>query len=90
MLNGDFLTDPEYVFGCNNVIEKTILQYSEQKNPIVSPEFPDQALASRTLLISHTLLHDVILLQARAYSLKYAAKMKRKMVNRTEELNKLI
>ena len=47
-------------------------------------------LASRTLLISHTLLHDVILLEARAYSLKYAAKMKRKMLKRTEELNDLI
>ena len=78
------------MFGCNNVIEKTILQYSEQKNPIASPELPDQVLASRSLLISHTLLHDVILMEARAYSLKYAAKMKRKMLRKTEELNDLI
>ena len=27
-LNGDFLTEPEYVFGCNNVIERVIFQYS--------------------------------------------------------------
>ena len=80
----------DYVFGCNNVIEKTILQYSEQKNPMVSPELPDQVLASRSLLISHTLLHDVILLEVRAYSLKYSANMKRKMLKRTEELNDLI
>ena len=78
------------MFGCNNVIEKTILQYSEQKNPIVSPGLPDQVLASRSLLISHTLLHDMILMEIRAYSLKYAANMKKKMLKRTEELNDLI
>ena len=57
---------------------------------MVSPELPDQVLASRTLLISHTLLHDVTLLEARAYSLKYTAKMKRRMLRRTKELNDLI
>ena len=87
---GTSLANPEYVFGCNNVIEKQILQYSEHKNPMVSPELLDQVLASHSVLISHTLLHDVILLEARAYSLKYAANMKRKMLKRTEELNNLI
>ena len=57
---------------------------------MVSPELPDQVLASHTLLISHTLLHDVILLEGRAYSSKYAAKMKKKMLKRTKELNDLI
>ena len=89
-LNGDFLTDPEYVFGCNNVIERTILQYSEQENLVNSPELPDQEPASCPFLITHTLLHDVILLEVRAYSLKYVANMKRKMLKRTDELNDLI
>ena len=31
-LKGDFLTEPEYVFGVNNVIERVISQYSEQQN----------------------------------------------------------
>ena len=66
------------------------MQYSEQKNPIAFPGLPDQVLASRSLLISHTLLHDVILLEVRAYSLKYAANMKRMMLKRTGELNDLI
>ena len=72
------------------VIEKTILQYSEQKNFNGPPELPNQVLASPSLLISNTLLHDVILLEVRAYSLKDVAKMKRNMLRRTEELNDLI
>ena len=57
-LNGDFLTEPEYVFWCNNFIERIILQYSEQENLVNSPELPDQEPASRSLLITHTLLHN--------------------------------
>ena len=75
-LNGDFLTEPEYVFGCNNVIERIISQYSEQKNLVNSPELPDQEPASRPLLITHTLLHDILLLEVRAYILKKISKSK--------------
>ena len=35
-------------------------------------------------------MHDVLLLEVRAYSLKYAANLKRKMLKKTEELNDLI
>ena len=79
-LNGDFLTEPEYVFGCNNVIERVILQYSEHKNLVDSPELPDQEPASCPLLITHTLLHDILLLEVRAYTLKYPANVKRMML----------
>ena len=89
-LNGDFLTEPEYVFGCNNVNERVIFQYSERQSLDDSPELPDQEPASRSLLISHILLLDVLLLEVRAYSLKYAANLKKKMLNKTEELNDLI
>ena len=64
-LNGDFLTEPEYVFGCNNVIERVILQYYERKSLGDSPELPDQEPASHPSLISHTLLDDVLLLEVR-------------------------
>ena len=47
-------------------------------------------LTSRCLLICHTLLHNVILLEARAYSLKYTVNMERKRLKRSEELNDLI
>ena len=66
------------------------MQYSEQENLVNSPELPDQEPAYHSLLITHTLLHDIILLEVTAYSLKYAANMKRKMLKRTEELNDLI
>ena len=89
-LNGDFSIEPEYVFGCNNVIERIISQYSEQNFFVNSPELPDQEPASLPLLITHTLLHDILLLEVRAYPLKYAANMKRKMLKRMEELNDLI
>ena len=80
----------EYVIGGNNVIERVISQYSEHKSLGVSPELPDQEPASPPLLISHTLLHDVLLLKMRAYSLKYAANLKRMMLKKTEELNDMI
>ena len=67
-----------------------ISQYSERQNLDASPELPDQEPASRPLLISHILLHDVLLLEIRAYSLKYAANLKKKMLKKTEELNDLI
>merc|ERR1711888_223828 len=89
-LNGDFLTEPEYVFGVNNVIERVISQYSEQQNFDASPKQPNQRPSSRPLLISHILLHDVLLLEIRAFSLKYAAEEKKKMLRRTKEHNDLI
>ena len=72
------------------MIERVIYQYSECQSLGDSPELPDQEPASRPLLISHTLLHDVLLLEVRAYSLKYAANLKRKMLKKTEQLNDLI
>ena len=35
-------------------------------------------------------MHDVLLLEIRAYSVKYAADLKKKMLKKTEELNDLI
>ena len=54
------------------------------------PELIDQALTSSTPLISSSLLHNVILLEARSYSMKYAAKLKRNLLRKTEELNEII
>ena len=87
-LNEDFLT--EYICGCKNVIKTVIFQYSEHQSLDGSPELPDPEPASRPLLISHILLHDVLLLEVRSYSLKVADNLKKKMLKKTEELNKLI
>ena len=86
-LNNNFLKEPEYVFGLNNVIEGVIKQYSKEAN---SNDPPNQELALHPFLISNTLLHDMLLLESRSHTLKYAANQKKKMLRRTNELNKKI
>ena len=36
-LNSDFLYDPAYIFGCNQIIRKTILNYSEHTMDLNNP-----------------------------------------------------
>ena len=44
-LNGDLLVDPQFIFGCNQVIRKTILSYSEQyKNCKITNYPPDHEI----------------------------------------------
>ena len=74
-LNNDFLKEPEYVFGLNNVIEGVIKQYSKEGN---RNDSPSQEPALHPFLISNTLLHDVLLLESRSHTLKYAANQKKK------------
>ena len=50
------------------------MQYSEHDLNLDGPPIQlSEVLASASPIISSTLLHDVILLEARAHSLKYAA-----------------
>ena len=86
-LNNDFLNEPEFVFGMNNVIERVIEQYSKNDNPLGPNDSPDQNPASSPLLISHVLLHDVLLIESWSYTLKYAASQKEKRLRRTKDLN---
>ena len=85
-LNLDFLKEPEFVFGINNTLENVIKQYSSDN--LEAPETQEPTL--RPLLISHTLLHDMMLLESRSFALKYAAEQKRKMLQKTNELGKMI
>ena len=71
----------------NNVIERVIRQYSKETN---SNDPPNQEPAPHPFLISNTLLHDVLLLESRSHTLKYASNQKKKMLRRTNELNKKI
>ena len=48
-LNNDFLNEPNFVFGMNNIIEKVIDQYSKQTN---ADDLPDQEPTPKPLLIS--------------------------------------
>ena len=61
-----------------------IKQYSSSKtnyNP------PSQEQTLPPFLISNSLLHDVLLLESRSYTLKYAANQKSKLLKKIEELN---
>ena len=78
------------MFGVNNDIERVIEQYSEQTNLEGPTNSPGQKPASSPLLISHILLHDVLLIEIRSYTLKYAASQKKKMLKKTKELNDFI
>ena len=86
-LNNDFLNEPEYVYGLNNVIERVIKQYSKEtntNNPL------NQEPTPHPFLISNILLHDVLLLESRSYTLKYAANQKEKMLRKVKVLNRRI
>ena len=90
-LNGVLLNYPCYVFGCNNILKKTKMSYSEQlikSNSFLQPS--DKELASVSPMISHSLLHDIILLEAKSYSMKFSAKLKTEALSKTEEINELI
>ena len=64
-----------------------IKQYSKS-NINYNPPSQEQTLSP--FLISNTLLHDVLLLESRSHTLKYASNQKRKLLKKTEELNKKI
>ena len=86
-LNNNFLNEPEYVYGLNNVIERVIKQYSKEtntNNPL------NQEPTPHPFLISNILLHDILLLESRSYTLKYAANQKTKMLRKVKELNQRI
>ena len=76
-LNCDFLKEPEFIFGVNQTMERVIKQYSDNRSAGTSQE---QEPAPKPLLISFSLLHDVILLESRSFALRYAADQKRKML----------
>ena len=56
-LNGELLNDPIFVYGCNKIIRKCIVRYSEQYKTCKITEYPtDQELALVPPEISYILL----------------------------------
>ena len=67
------------------------MSYSEQyKNCDITNYPPDQDISLATPEISYILLHDVILMNVRAYAMKYQAKLKREAIERSERINEAI
>ena len=85
--NNVLLTDPTFIFGCNNVIKKTIISYSEYKHCTATEYPPDQEIPSIPSEISSTLLHDVILMECRAYTMKFQAEKKKEMIRKSRMIN---
>merc|ERR1711895_332248 len=81
-LNSDFLHEPEFIFGVNQLMGRVIEQYSDACSEGTSQE-PEPT--PRPLLISFSLLHDVILLESRGFALRYAADQKRRMLKTKSE-----
>ena len=86
-LNMDFPSEPNYDFGINNVIERVIKQYSKDTN---ASDPLNQEPTPNPFLVPYVLLHDVLLLESRSYTLKYAANQKEKMLRKVKELNRRI
>ena len=81
MFNNELLKDLKYIQGCSKTITSTLLQYSEQLRTIkmnrelIREDFAD---ADIKFDISKTLLHDVVLMEVRSFTMKYQAGEKRK------------
>ena len=56
-----------FIEGCNQTMERYFSELRNCENPSMD------TYAQATFDISHTLLHDVILMEARAYTLKFRA-----------------
>ena len=87
--NNELQNDLKYIQGCNETITSTLLQYSEQLMTIkMNQELTreDFADADVRLDISKTLLHDMVLMEVRSYTMKYQAGDKK---NEKEEVEKI-
>ena len=73
------LTDLDFIQGCNDVIENTMLQYSGLfRLDKMTSEPSKEQFADASFDISNSLLHDVILLEVRAFVMKFETMKKRK------------
>ena len=90
----ELLTDFDFIQGCNDAIKKTMLQYSGQlRLDKMTSEPANEQYADAIFDISNSLLHDVILLEVRAFVMKFEAMKKRiakeKMSGLKSEIDKL-
>ena len=65
----------KFIEGCNGVIASTMKAYSSRLNKIHNPSAEQCTTAEFDM--SYTLLHDVILMEVRAYTMKFVAEQKR-------------
>ena len=68
-LKNSLLKDLDYIKECNEVIKRTMKQYSEELKNIEDPS--TEQYCDAKLDISNTLLHDVILMEVRSMTLRF-------------------
>ena len=82
----ELLNDLEFIQGCNEVIKKTILQYSGHLRYCrMNSEPTREEYAGAEFDISNT-LHNVILLEVRAFVMKFQANKQRMEKEKTNKL----
>ena len=79
------LKDSDFVEGCDCLINNKMKRYSSELQNLENQKDKHFAQAARD--ISLVLLHDVILLEANSYSMKYTASKKREAERIINELN---
>ena len=67
--------DADFIDGCNRTIENTMKMYSPDLEKYKDPD--KETCSAAKFKIGHTLLHDVILLEARVFTMKYSANKRR-------------
>ena len=83
----ELLTSFEFMQGCNDVIIKIMLQYSGQlRLDKMTFEPTNEQYTSLSFDIGCSLLHDGILLEVRAFVIKYKAMKKRKAMEKINNL----
>ena len=65
------LKDTDFVMGYNRLIKSIMKQYSQQLWNLDDPKYEDYPQARWD--ISPVLLHDVVLMEVRSYTMKYKA-----------------
>ena len=84
-MRNEILTDFEYIKGCNEVIKDTLTQYSSNLRQLKKQGPPsNEHYCNATFDINYTLLHDVTLMKARSYTMKYKA-LRRKKQNEDKD-----
>ena len=73
-MRNELLTNFEYIIGCNEVIKDTLTQYSGHLMQLkLSTDPSNEQYCNATYDINYSLLHGVVLMEVRSYTMKYEA-----------------
>ena len=86
-MRNELLTNFEYITGCNEVIKDTFTQYSGHLRQLELSTIPsNEQYCNAPYDLNYSLLHDVVLMEVRSYTMKYEAIKRR---NKKDEKDRL-